>query len=83
MTKTQIQLPDNLYENVKKLAKAKEISFAEICRRGLEYMLTVYPLDLNRNDDWELPEPKHLGKPKVHYSEWRSLAHDQIDLKNE
>jgi hypothetical protein len=34
MTRTQIQLPDQLYQRAKAFAAAREISLAEITRRG-------------------------------------------------
>ena len=41
MTKTHVQIPDELYKEAKRVAKAKEWSFAEVVRRGLEHMTTV------------------------------------------
>jgi len=61
MTRTQIQLPDALYAQAKCLAEAKEISLAELVRRGLEYMLTVSAPAARPAAAWKLPEPMHLG----------------------
>jgi hypothetical protein len=36
MIKTQIQIPDHLYSEAKRIAREREISFAEVVRRGLE-----------------------------------------------
>lgn len=53
MIKTQVQIPDELYRAAKRVAKERELSFAEVMRRGLEYIVTVYPtLD---EAPWELP----------------------------
>jgi len=53
MIKTQVQIPDELYRAAKRVAKERELSFAEVMRRGLEYIVTVYPtLD---EEPWELP----------------------------
>ena len=41
MTRTQIQLPDDLYRRAKALAADREISLAELVRNGLEYMLSA------------------------------------------
>lgn len=41
MTRTQIQLPDDLYRRAKELAADREISLAELVRNGLEYMLSA------------------------------------------
>jgi hypothetical protein len=53
MIKTQIQIPDELYRRAKQVAKEREMSFAEVTRRGLEYITSVYPE--RREDTWELP----------------------------
>ena len=42
MVRTQIQLPDDLYARAKKLCESREISLAEMARRGIEYILSVY-----------------------------------------
>ena len=41
MTRTQIQLPDLLFAQARKFAKAREMSLAEVCRRALELYLNV------------------------------------------
>ena len=41
MTRTQIQLPDILFAQVRKFADAREMSLAEVCRRALELYLNV------------------------------------------
>ena len=42
MTRTQIQLPDDVFAKAKKLCEAREISLAELARRGIEYILTLW-----------------------------------------
>lgn len=54
MIKTQISVPDKLYEQAKRIAEAKEWSLAEVFRRGLEYMAEVHGSE-ECADDWELP----------------------------
>lgn len=39
MIRTQIQLPDELYQRAKLVAQQREISLAEMTRRGLELFL--------------------------------------------
>lgn len=74
MTRTQIQLPDNLYRSARELAKNKEISLAELVRRGLEYMITVSSCE--PDPSWEMPEPKHLGgSDPFKNPEWRYQIH--------
>jgi hypothetical protein len=81
MTRTQIQLPDALYEQAKRLAAAREISLAELVRRGLEYMLAVSAPAAGARSPWELPAPMQLGpndpfadpdwRYNLHAGEWR------------
>jgi hypothetical protein len=42
MVRTQIQLPDEVYERARRVARAKEISLAELARRGIEAILDQY-----------------------------------------
>ena len=75
MTRTQIQLPDALYAQAKKVARQHEISLAELVRRGLEHMLRLYPIDEKPPGGWELPDALSLGELRAPVSEWRELAH--------
>ncbi|MFM8378842.1 MAG: ribbon-helix-helix protein, CopG family, partial [Planctomycetia bacterium] len=43
MIKTQIQIPDDLYRRVKRLAESQEWSLAETLRRAAELLLAVRP----------------------------------------
>lgn len=61
MVKTQIQIPDEMYQRAKHLAAVQEWSLAELCRRGIEHMLSVYPLHPMRATDWRFPDPVDLG----------------------
>ena len=70
MVRTQIQIPDDLYAQARQLADAKEVSLAELTRRGLEYMISIYPAKTPANAPWKLPEPRDLG--------WRGLSHAQV-----
>lgn len=58
MVRTQIQLPDELYNRAKQLAKDREMTLAEVIRRGLETILDQYPIKVER--PWELPILKGL-----------------------
>ncbi len=57
MTRTQVQLPDELYRRVKLLAAEKEISLAEVVRHGLAYILSVNPPGRSRKGRWSLDAP--------------------------
>ena len=61
MIKTQIQMPDELYRAAKDMARRREMSLAELVRRGIEYMLAVYPPLPDNPPKWELPKPVNIG----------------------
>lgn len=73
MIRTQIQLPDETYARAKKLCEAREIPLAELARRGIEYILSVYAPETETNRAWELPKPRKLG--------WKGLTDAQIKLE--
>ena len=75
MVKTQIQLPDRLYRELKRVGMDYEMSLAEIIRRSLERKLCSYPP--RQRAAWEPPEPRHLGICcPVDTNEWRVLGND-------
>ncbi len=76
MVRTQIQLPEHLYQEVKKISSERELSLAELTRRGLEYVVSVYlPKEGGKAKKWALPGAVELGgRPLVPESEWRELA---------
>ncbi len=73
MIRTQIQLPDELYREAKRIAAEQEISLAEVLRRGLEHMQRVYPPRPN-NGSWQAPKPRNLGEFQAPEDRWRELA---------
>ena len=75
MVKTQVQIPDGLFTRAKQVAAAKEWSFAEIVRRGLEYMTQVNPTPRTSGEQWRLPTSHHLGSFLAPESEWTEIAH--------
>jgi len=76
MQRTQIQLPDHLFEASRALARRKEISLAELVRRGLEYLIATSPESPVSGADWELPAPRDLRAtdPFVN-ANWRADIH--------
>ena len=77
MIKTQVQIPDELFDQAKRVAAGKEWSFAEIVRRGLEQMVLRHPEPSPTPlEGWRLPEPVDLGlkgDPFAH-PDWREEA---------
>lgn len=70
MIRTQIQLPDEVFARAKKLCEAREISFAELARRGIEYILSVYSTPEEALEEWQPPKPRRLG--------WKGLSDDEL-----
>ena len=58
MIRTQIQLPEPLYREVRRIAQAQDWSIAEVIRRGAEAVVRSYPPDKKQTrQTWQLPEP--------------------------
>lgn len=73
MVKTQIQLPDDLYRQVKRLSERKQWSLAETIRRGVEEALRMYPEETTSGTLWKMPCVS-VGKPKLPPDRWREAA---------
>lgn len=74
MIKTQIQIPDQLYHQAKAIAQQREWSFAEVVRRGIEYMAMMYPLTTDQND-WQLPVLKESAfNPNFDHLDLKALS---------
>ena len=70
MIRTQIQLPDEVFARAKKVCEAREISLAELARRGIEYILTVYSTPPEGREEWQPPKPRRLG--------WKGLGDAEL-----
>lgn len=73
MTRTQIQLPDETLARAKKVCEAREISLAELARRGIDYILSVYAPEPEMNREWQPPKPRKLG--------WKGLSDVELKLE--
>ena len=76
MVKTQIQLPDRLYREAKRVAAERELSLAEVLRRGVEYIARVYPpLTAEAGAVWELPKAVRTNlQPGITLASLRDFA---------
>ncbi len=70
MVKTQVQIPDHLYREAKRIAREREISLAEVVRRGLESVVRLYPPLPEGRGEWSPPQPRRLG--------WKGLDHRRV-----
>ncbi len=77
MKRTQIQLPEPLYEEVKRVARARDVSLTEVLRQGAEYMVRVYPPDKTALELWQAPPPLKMGRFLAHPDGWRELANQR------
>lgn len=76
MIRTQVRLPDRLYEEAERIADEQEITLAKVVRRGLELMVRVYPPGRAAESPWELLEPLSLGPFLAPPDRWRELANE-------
>ena len=76
MVKTQVQIPEGLYREAKRIARESEMSFAEVVRRGLEEMVRSYPPGRVPPGDWQPPAPHDLGETLAPEAEWTALSHE-------
>ena len=78
MKRTQIQLPDWLFVAARETAQRKEISLAELVRRGLEYMVAVTPGAKLGDREWDLPQPHALAaRDPFAEQDWRERIHTE------
>lgn len=70
MVKTQIQLPNQLYRDLKRLAAAREWSLAETLRRAAEQLLARHPNVTIPAPTWQPPVSDAVG--------WRGLSHEAV-----
>jgi hypothetical protein len=71
MIKTQIQMPEEQYEQLRAFAAQREWSLAETLRRGAELLLQVYPrTPQSTGAAWEPPQSSNVG--------WQGLEPDAL-----
>ena len=77
MIRTQIQLPDDLYRELKRLSEVKEWSLAETLRRAAELFLNTHPAGVVAPAEWKLPGARHCGPFLAAPDDWTELAHEE------
>lgn len=71
MIKTQIQVPEKLYAEIRAFAKEREWSLAETFRRSAELLLQTYPeAPAGRQTDWTPPTSRRVG--------WKGLTDEAL-----
>jgi hypothetical protein len=80
MTKTQIQVPEELFRELRSFAKQREWSLAETFRRGAELLLQVYPeLPAAEKAEWTPPTSSKVGWKGLSAAQLRDAAFADID----
>lgn len=72
MKRTQVQIPNPLYNRAHRVAQLRDWSVSEVFRRALEQ----YVAECETSDDesgWSLPEPHSLGEERIPYAKWRDV----------
>lgn len=77
MRRTQIQLPDPLYVEIRRIAREQDWSVTEVLRRGAEHMIRCYPPGKERKGAWQPPAPRHLGAFRMPVEDWREAANQR------
>lgn len=83
MIRTQIQLLNNLYREVQRVARDQEWSIAEVIKRGAESVVRSYP-SIKQQDPsgWRLPAPI-TSRMLVHNPQALSdLIHDDAEFSS-
>ncbi len=71
MTKTQIQVPEKLFAEIRDFASRREWSLAETFRRGAELLLETYSEDAPpASQPWQPPTSRQVG--------WKGLTAEQL-----
>ncbi len=71
MTKTQIQVPEELFQEIRAFARQREWSLAETFRRGAELLLQVYSETSGKTSaPWTPPTSNRVG--------WKGLSADEL-----
>ncbi len=76
MVKTQVQIPDHLFKEAKRLAAESEMSFAQVVRLGLEMIVKARPAGRQPAQQWQVPKGKNMGLPLVLEEKWTEIAHE-------
>lgn len=82
MRKTQIQLPNALYDRAKRFAEDQELSLAEVTRRSLELFLDRYPGVSAAKAEWTLPVVDAGGPIRVSAKKLKELLLKEESMRS-
>jgi len=79
MTRTQIQLPEPLFGKLKRIARTRDLSVAEVIRRGMELYVQTCAEAEPASEPWTLPVLRgsggHLVDPATIKAEASAIEH--------
>ena len=77
MKRTEVQLPDPLYQQMEGLAQKLQVSVPELLRNAAEQMVQRQPnTQPTKNGNWRFPEGRPLGAFRAPVEDWRLLANE-------
>lgn len=81
MTKTQIQVPDDLFAAVRKLSEQHKWSLSETFQRGAELLLEAYPDEAPpASQQWQPPTSSKVGWKGLTAAQLRDIAFGVTDF---
>ena len=80
MTRTQIQLPEPLFQRLKTIASLRDWSVAELIRRGMETYVQTCPEVSSPQNQWTMPVLRRSGGHLIDPATVRSEA-DAIEQR--
>jgi len=82
MRKTQIQLPDSLYDRARRFANEQEMSLAEVTRRSLEQYLGRYPGLGQAKKKWSLPVIDPGGPVRISAKKLKKILIEEESMRS-
>lgn len=80
MKKTEVPLPDELYQQVEGLAGQLHLTVPELLRKATEQMVNrLAKRPAKSNGDWSFPASRHLGTFRAPIEDWRLLANEAAE----
>lgn len=78
MKRTEVQLPEPLYQKVERLATQFHLSVPELLREAAEQMVRreATPQPSKQSADWRFPEGQNLGPFLTPAEDWRLMANE-------
>jgi hypothetical protein len=77
MKRTEVQLPDPLFDQLSGLARELQLSVPDLLRRAVEELVQQQMRPVPKEQSaWEFPEGRDLGQFLVPVGDWRLAANE-------